>query len=203
MAKKRVVVIASGDTERRALPHLSRDLRERGIEISDVRTLPQVGKQHRDERLRGTIKSAWWDLSGRGQPPNKFVILVDADEKPKEDVVKPWQEACAHLQDIPVACIVTVAKWHLEAWFFGDEQGLRGYLGRALGSVDPFYPDEIHDPKRHLKSLLGGSYSQHTAEEIAKAVQPSIIRTRSPSFSAFEQALCNGNRSDPAKPAGG
>src|SRR5712692_9140864 len=117
MQTKRVVVIASGDTERRALPHLSRDLCEHGIEVSDIRSLPQLGGRVRDERLRGTIKSAWYELSPRGQPPNKFVVLVDADGKHPDDVVAPLRAACAHLRDIPVACIVTAAKWRLEAWF--------------------------------------------------------------------------------------
>jgi hypothetical protein len=195
MPTKKVVVIASGETERKALPHLSRDLREHGIDVSDIRSLPQLGEQGRDERLRGTIKSAWYDLSGRGQPPNKFVVLVDADGKPPDEVVAPIRAACAHLRDIPVACIVTAAKWHLEAWFFGDEQGLREYLGRDLGSVDPSDPDQILDPKRHLKNLLKGTYGRDTAEEIARRVRPSIIRTHSPSFNAFEQALRNGKDS--------
>ena len=160
--------------------------------MSDIRSLPQLGGQIRDERLIGTIKSAWYDLSGRGQPPNKFVVLVDADGKPPDDVVAPLQAVCAHIKDIPVACIVTAAKWHLEAWFFGDEQGLRDYLGRDLGNVDPTYPDQILDPKRHLKNLLKGIYGRDTAEQIARKVRPSIIRTHSPSFNAFEEAIRNG-----------
>jgi hypothetical protein len=175
MPTKRVVVIASGDTERRALLHLSRDLREQGIDVSDIRSLPQLGGQVRGERLIGTIKSAWYDLSGRGQPPHKFVVLIDADGKTPDDVVAPIRAACAHLKDIPVACVVTTAKWHLEAWFFGDEQELRAYLGRDLGSVDPSDPDQILDPKRHLKNLLKGIYSRDIAEQIARKVRPSII----------------------------
>lgn len=40
------------------------------------------------------------------------------------------------------------AQWHLEAWYFGDAEGLRRYLGgKALGNVDTSQPDEIHNPK--------------------------------------------------------
>lgn len=157
MAIKRVVVIASGDTERRALPHLSRDLRDQDVDVSDVRSLPQLGGQVRNDRLMGTIKSAWYDLSGRGEPPHKFVVLVDADGKSPEEVVAPLRAACAHLKDIPVDCIVTAAKWHLEAWFFGDEQELRGYLGRDLGNIDPSYPDHNFRPEAPFKESTEGN----------------------------------------------
>ena len=38
--------------------------------------------------------------------------------------------------DIKYAC----AQWHLEAWFFGDAEHLRDYLGgKALGNVGGLY----------------------------------------------------------------
>ncbi|MFZ0886951.1 MAG: DUF4276 family protein [Candidatus Binataceae bacterium] len=192
MPTKKVVVIASGETERRALPHLTRHLLQVGIELCDVRVPPRLGSWTRAERLQRTIKSAWFELSQRGRAPNKFVVLVDADGKAPDDVRRPAQEACSHLRDIPVPCVVAAAQWHLEAWFFGDEQGLRRYLGRNLGSIDSTVPDEIRDPKRHLKHLLDGIYTAETAASIARVLEPSKIVSRSPSFRAFDEALRNG-----------
>ena len=69
---KHVVVIASGETERRALPHLVAHLRERGIALRLVITPPG----HRDLRPNvavNLIQSEWY---GSDYPPDKFVILV-------------------------------------------------------------------------------------------------------------------------------
>ena len=197
MPNKRVVIIASGDTERRALPHLCRDLYATGIEILEpVRTIvlrTRTSTRFAD-RLRSTIKSAWHDHNGKSEPPSKFVILVDADGRPKEAAIASAREACRHLHDIPVPCLVTAAKWHLEAWFFADEQKLREFLGRDLGNISPQFPDEILNPKLHLKNLLSGRrYTREIADRIASVVRPSVMQTHSQSFFDFVQAVRNGD----------
>jgi hypothetical protein len=62
------------------------------------------------------VKAAWFERFTA--PPDKFVILVDADGKAPDDVLRPFREQLAgrlgpkihaHLQ---FAC----AQWHLEAW---------------------------------------------------------------------------------------
>jgi hypothetical protein len=92
-------------------------------------------------------------------------------------------------RSIPLAC----ARWHLEAWYFADASGLRVYLEGAPGSVDTSKPDEIQNPKLHLKHLLGErAYTAVISEEIAKGLNPQTIGQRSPSFRGFLEAVRNG-----------
>jgi hypothetical protein len=120
---------------------------------------------------------------------------VGTDGRPADEVLRPFREQLpgrigtkinAQLQ---FAC----AQWHLEAWYFADESGLRAYLTRDLGSVDPSKPDELVHPKLHLKNLLGDRvYTALVSEEIAKRLNSQTIGQRSPSFQGFIQAIRNG-----------
>ena len=85
------------------------------------------------------------------------------------------------------------AQWHLEAWYFADIAALRQYLGRAPGDIDPSNPDEIQNPKHHLRNLLGDRiYTAVVSEEIARTLHPQVIAQRSPSFDGFLDAVRNG-----------
>lgn len=56
-------------------------------------------------------------------------------------------------------------------------------------------PDEIQNPKLHLKNLLGDRvYTVVISEEIAKRLNAQTIAQRSPSFQGFLDAGTNGNR---------
>ena len=68
------------------------------------------------------------------------------------------------------------------------------YSGRDLGQVDTSKPDEIHNPKLHLKHLLGNRvYTARVSEEIAKILNTSTIAGRSPSFRKFVDTIMNGD----------
>jgi hypothetical protein len=194
MVAKRVVVIASGETERRALPHITRHLcKEEGIDLQEVCIPPHhhVLDVASAEKL---VLAAWFYLSGSGRAPDKFVVLVDADARDPADVTRAFESLPNRVHTrVPVPVIVTAAKWHLEAWFFAGGGFLREYLGRDLGSVDPNAPDGVVNPKLHLTHLLGDKrpYVASVAEEIAKGAQVGELR-RSASFCAFESALRNG-----------
>ena len=83
---------------------------------------------------------------------------------------------------------------HPEAWYFADVTGLGGYLGRDPGDVDTSKPDEINNPKQHLKNLLGDRmYTAVISEEIARLLNAQTIAGRSPSFHGFVQAVRNGD----------
>lgn len=188
---KSVVVLASGETQRRALPHLVQPLRAEGIDVPEVR-IPSRNRDLTTEVAAQLARATWFDLNGRGHPPDKIVVLVDADGRTPEEAVAALDGLEGRLRDIPVKVLVTAAKWHLEAWFFADGKALREYLGgRNLGSVDASQPDAIHNPKAHLKNLLGRPYTAATEEEIAGRLDPGELR-RSPSFAAFEGAIRNG-----------
>lgn len=190
---RRVILIASGETERRALPHLLAGFTSEGVEILEVRIPPR----HRDltsEVAASLIKAIWYDLKPRGFAPDKIVVLVDADDRQAAEKVADIEGPLFRsVEKIPVRVLVTAAKWHLEAWFFADQKGLRGCLGRDLGSVDASLPDAIRNPKHHLKQLLGRPYVAGVAEEIASRLDVAEVR-RSPSFRAFEAAIRNGGQ---------
>lgn len=151
---KDVVVVASGETERRAIPHLVAHLRAEEIAVVEVR-IPPGNKALNVEMAEKPVKASWFErIAAR---PDKFVVLVDTDGRTAHETLEPFRQQLpgrlgpkitAQLQ---FAC----ARWHLEAWYFADNLALREYLGRALGSVDASQPDEIRNPKLHLQKLLG------------------------------------------------
>lgn len=190
---KKVVVIASGETERRSLPHLVIHLREEDIAVVDVR-IPPGTKALNVEMAEKLIKASWFERIV--DPPDKFVILVDTDGRTPDEVLHPFREQLPQRlgpnirPQIQFAC----AQWHLEAWYFADVLGLRKYLERAPGNVDTSKPDEILNPKLHLKKLLGERvYTAVVSEEIAKKLNAQTIAQRSVSFRQFLEAVRNGN----------
>jgi len=197
---KEVVVVASGETERRSLPHLVAHLRAENVEVVEIR-IPPRGRALNVEMAEKLLKASWFQRTTA--PPDKFVVLVDADGRPPDEVLRPFREELPSRTgtEIGPRLQFACAQWHLEAWYFADASGLRAYLARDLGSVDTSMPDEIQNPKLHLKHLLGDRvYTAVTSEEIAKSVSAEMIDQRSPSFRGFVKAIRNGNgaRQDPA-----
>lgn len=183
---KRVVVVASGETERRALPPLVEHLASEGLHVEDIRIPPS----HRSIGLMSAekvIRSAWFERSEE-ERPDKFVVLVDTDRNPPEDALAPLSSLPERLRDIGVRVCFAYAKPHLEAWFFADAKGLRKYLNRDLGAADP------ENPKLHLKHLLGSEpYTSRLSGEIASALDAEAIGHGSESFRDFVAALRNGD----------
>lgn len=138
------------------------------------------------------IKASWF--SSMHEPPDKFVILVDVDHGDPTSLLKPFEEALpGRLRAIRADVLCAYARRHLEAWYFADSEGLRALLGRSLGSVDASRPDDMENPKLHLKHLLGRRvYTSRVSEEIARNLDPSSILQRSPSFGGFVEAYLNG-----------
>lgn len=187
-----MLVVASGPTELRALPHLLRHLLREGVNSIDVRT-PPAGRPLNVEVAGKLARGAYWEGRGREETPDKVVVLIDADAQSVEDATERFSALPSHLRDLPVTVYVAAAKWHLEAWFFADSASLRDSLGRSLGHIDVSAPDQIGHPKNHLRQLLGDEiYTARVAERIASAVSPIAIRERSPSFRAFENTVRDG-----------
>ncbi len=182
-----VVVLASGETELRALPHLVSHLQ--GTKVA-VRTPPNGDIVNHAERI---IKSIWYEDSFHR--PDKIVVLIDVDGKQTEDAVDSLRADLS--VRLPAAINVRVlyayAQWHLEAWYFADATNLRESLQRDLGRVDTSRPDEIENPKLHLKNLLRPRvYTASVSEEIAGTLKPQTIEGRSPSFKRFVETVKNG-----------
>lgn len=188
---KRVVIIASGPTEREALPHLLKYLDREGIAL-DIR-IPPGHRKLRSNVLCGIIYAAQHDsLDG---PPAKYVILVDTDGKSPEEALIPIQQGLQRTSVVEAVGVIkyTYAQWHLEAWYFADARNLRNYLGRDVGNIDPNQPDAIQNPKLHLRRLLGDRmYTAELSGDIAKRLDPQTIAQRSPSFRGFVEAVRNG-----------
>ena len=169
--EKKVIVVASGETERRSLPHLTARLAEEGIHVTEVRIPPR----HRGLTISVAVQlidAAWFEYQYT-DPPDKFVILLDVDGKDSAEVLRPWRRDLRHRLNPRVAAYVqfAYAQWHLEAWFFADARNLRNYLGRDLGNVDASKPDEIQNPKEHLKrkDLTAAGVGPATAQPGANA----------------------------------
>ena len=186
-------MVASGETERRALPHLVSHLRERDVIVDEVR-IPPRNKALSVPMAERLIKAAWYENASA--PPNKFVLLVDIDGALPDDVLARFTEQLpGRLDGVGAEVLYAFAQWHLEAWYFADATNLRGYLGGALGHVDTSRPDEIRNPKLHLKNLLSHRvYTARISEEIASRLDAATIARRSPSFNGFVEAVMNGSR---------
>ncbi len=194
---KVVVVIASGETERRSLPHLTAHLQAEGITIVEVR-IPPRHRALNVEMAEKLLKASWFERLAA--PPDKFVVLVDADGRTPNEVLCPFREQLPSRIGISIKAQIqfACAHWHLEAWYFADASGLQQYLERTLGSVDTSRPDEIQNPKLHLKHLLGDrAYTAVISEEIAKGLSAQTIGQRSPSFQGFLEAVRNGELAPP------
>ena len=186
-----MVVVASGETERRSLPHLVSHLHKQGTSVDDVR-IPPRNKALDVDVAEKIIKSIWYE--NLGEEPDKIVLLVDVDMKSPDEVVSRMRQALARRlpDEIGRKMQYAHAQRHLEAWYFADGGNLRGYLKRDLGNVDDSRPDEIENPKLHLKNILGQVYTARVSEEIARALDTETIARRSPSFRCFLEALLNG-----------
>ena len=189
---KHVIVIASGETERRALPYLLAHLMDHHVHVDEVR-IPPRGRALNVEMAEKLVKAAWFENAAH--PPHKFVVLVDADGAIPDELLRPLRE---HLparlrRHINATVLFAHAQWHLEAWYFADAANLRSFVGRALGNVDTSAPDQIQNPKLHLKNLLGERvYTSVVSEDIAKRLNAQTIAQRSPSFRYFQEAVLNG-----------
>lgn len=195
---KRVIVVASGETERRSLPHLVTHLQAEDIVVTEIR-IPPRNRALNVEMAEKLVKAAWYE--NVVDPPEKFVVLVDLDGKAPDEVLRPLQEQLPVRLSPKIQATIqyAYAQWHLEAWYFADSTGLRTYLRRNLGHVDTSRPDDIQNPKRHLKQLLEErAYTAVISEEIAKSLNVETIGQRSPSFDGFLDAVRNGEVTPPA-----
>ncbi len=187
------MIVASGETERRALPHLLAWLREEGVELAGVR-IPTRNRSLTVEMVTKLVRAAWFSMVGTALQPDKLVVLADADGHDPEDVLRPLQEELPpRLEGVGAPCLLACAQWHLEAWYFADAAGLRTHLERDLGAVDTSRPDAIRNPKQHLRGLLGDRlYTARRSEEIARGLDGRVIARRSPSFASFVERVRNG-----------
>lgn len=115
---KRVIVIASGETERRAIPHLVEHLKNRGIVIDGVR-IPPRQRPLDIGMVEKLIKAAWYE--SLHAPLDKFVILIDVDHADPRTATAPFPECISRqLRGIAAPMKVAYAQQHLESRYFAD-----------------------------------------------------------------------------------
>ena len=119
---KDVVVIASGETERRSLPHLVAHLQAEGIALIEVR-IPRGGKALNVEMAEKLLKASWFERIAA--PPDKFVVLVDTNGRTPDEILRPFREQLPGRIGTKIGAQVqfAFAQWHLEAWYFADIRG--------------------------------------------------------------------------------
>ena len=141
------------------------------------------------------IKAAWYE--NLDAPPDKFVVVMDVDRADPTAVLEPMRtQLPERVREVEADVLCAYAQAHLEAWYFGDVDNLRNYLGRAPGQVDTSKPDEIDNPKLQLRTCLGGRvYTARVSAEIAGTLDATTIAQRSPSFRTFVDAVMNGSGS--------
>jgi hypothetical protein len=108
---ERVLIVVSGETERRALPHLLDHLSQVGVADIQIRMSPH-GSVTTDVAKK-VIISAWWELSALGQAFDKAVVLVDADAARPEQKEAEFERLPSLISSIPIIVLVAAAKWHL------------------------------------------------------------------------------------------
>jgi hypothetical protein len=104
---KRVTIIASGETERRALVHLVSHLQDQGITVTDVR-IPPRNRRLNVGMTQGLIRAAWY--SGFESLPDKFIVLVDTDGKSAAETLAPFQNMSNSLPDVGADVLVAYAQ---------------------------------------------------------------------------------------------
>ena len=187
-----MVVIASGETEKRAIPILMLHLQKQNIQLDNV-YIPPGNRALNVNMAERLIKAARYSTP---EQPDKFVILIDIDGSDPEEKLMPFRSNLLKRlgSTIEASVLFAYAQWHLEAWYFADAPNLRKFLGRELGHVDTSKPDEIQNPKLHLKNLLVDRvYTAGVSLEIARSLDAHTMAERSPSFRAFLDAVSNGN----------
>lgn len=190
---KSVVVVASGETERRALPHLLSGIGKQGISLDEIR-IPPGNRALSAKVCEKIIKAVWYEKMNTSSLPDKFVILLDSDrEDPIKLVGDIRSELTGRISEVNASIQYAYACQHLEAWYFADANNLRKFLARGVGNIDVSKPDDIQNPKGHLKNILGKRiYTAQLSEEIAQALDSNSISNSSPSFRGLVAALVNG-----------
>ena len=132
---KKVVIIASGQTEAAALPRLLRCL-EPDIVVDEVR-IPSSNRDLSVNVIESLIRAAWF-VKAEDDRPHKFIVVVDVDKREPAEVLGPIQEDLhGRLRDVTADVQYAYAQQHLEAWYFADVENLKKYLGgREPGKIN-------------------------------------------------------------------
>jgi hypothetical protein len=131
-----------------------------------------------------------------GQPVDKALVIrdangidIEASRKKMEDKIK------GRTYSFPQGVQFCVVRREMETWLLADGSAINAVAvargGREVSEVQGS-PEDIHDPKRALRSLLSEAGIECTAPvcaEIASKLNIQTLEYRCPSFRIFKQSV--------------
>jgi len=164
-------------------------------EADDTRVLQAGGSAQVMKKFPGLLRGLE-HVTRQGGPVEKALVIRDADCKdPAEIEAKMQKSAEGRRFSFPAGVSFHVVKQEMETWLLADadainrvaESRCKRPIARVLDRLE-----ELQDAKGKLMATLSQSGLNYTAavcREIAKEIDLAKLRTRCPSFQAFEQKV--------------
>jgi len=135
-------------------------------------------------------------VTSQGGPVQKALVIRDADCKdPAVIEAQMKTSAVGHPFSFPAGVSFHVVKQEMETWLLADPDAINRVAASRCKRSVPRVPDPlegIQDAKGKLMAVLsqaGLNYTAAVCREIAKEIDLTKLRTRCPSFQAFEQKV--------------
>jgi hypothetical protein len=135
-------------------------------------------------------------VTDQGGPVDKALVIRDADCSDTAAVEAKMQASIERYRfSFPGGVGLHAVRQETETWLLADPEAINRVAASRRGNPSPRVPDpleELQDPKEKLMAVLSRSGLNYTAEvcrEIAKETDLVKLRTRCPSFAAFEQKV--------------
>jgi hypothetical protein len=131
-----------------------------------------------------------------GKPVDKALVIRDANGGDIESCRKRMESKIKdRTYSFPWGFQLCVVRREMETWILADTHAINAVAlargGREVSGVQGS-PEDIHDPKRELRSLLSEARVVYTAPvcgEIASELDIGTLEYRCPSFRAFKKGV--------------
>ncbi len=131
-----------------------------------------------------------------GQPVDKALVIRDAEgidiQKPR---IKMEEKIKGCTYAFPLGVQLCVVRQEMETWLLADIGAINAVAtargGRKISELHRS-PEDIHDPKRELRSLLSRAQIELTApvcREVASKLNIETLEYRCPSFRTFKRSV--------------
>ncbi len=138
-------------------------------------------------------KAISWLKEAQNRGYDALVLLVDRDgNMDRELEIESAQQYSVTNGDKPFPRAIGVAVEMFDAWIFADEQALSRVVGTTIPTQQD--PEEITDPKEHLRLLLqskaGRTPDAELYGDVARQTELAKLRSRCPrGFGTFAQRI--------------
>jgi len=162
-----------------------------GTEVS-VRTLKCRGVDRLMKKFHfflQALEHVW-----QGGPVDKALVIRDADDEDPSAIETEMARRIQRMEYVfPRGVKLCIVRRAMESWLLADAQAINTVAqargGRKIQEVQQT-PEEIHDPKGKLRSVLSEArlpYTEPVCAEIASHLRIDHLEYRCPSFRAFKQ----------------